>query len=257
MEVTLTQLLEGRSTQIKCKDYCQTRNYVEPFIERVSRFTNDFKIQVKLPDQLTFDLHEGQRQDDTTYNRVSIQAVLPNEVDGCKEVIGMIYGLDVRKPLLKIYRGKINCAHNNLYIFNPAFLNVQFIEPGKSLNYKPIEYLMEQTDDSQLMLNTLKETEWEGIAANIETNLGRWVRSAISSEYDMGYGKIKLSTDTVIKAYSFMFEDTDSPYYVGEGNIVSMFDVYDAFTDLVSNDNGKDILNKCEKTLLLRQILNF
>lgn len=257
MEVTLNQLLEGKATKIKNKDYAPTRSYVEPFLERMSKITNDFRVQVKLPDQVTCTSGEGERHDDITYNRVLIQAVLPNKFDNHQEVIGMVYGLDVRKPLIKIYRGAINCACTNLCIFDPSFLNVQFIEQGKGISYKPVEYLMERESDMQLMLETLHNTEWDGSVQNIESNLGRWIRSALSSEYENGYGKIKLGTDIVIKAYSSMFVDQESPYYIGEGNNVDMFTVYNAFTELISNDNGKDIMNKCEKTILLRQILNF
>ena len=257
MEVTLNQLLEGKATKIKNKDYAPTRSYVEPFLERMSKITNDFRVQVKLPDQVTCTSGEGERHDDITYNRVLIQAVLPNKFDNHQEVIGMVYGLDVRKPLIKIYRGAINCACTNLCIFDPSFLNVQFIEQGKGISYKPVEYLMERESDMQLMLETLHNTEWNGSVQNIESNLGRWIRSALSSEYENGYGKIKLGTDIVIKAYSSMFVDQESPYYIGEGNNVDMFTVYNAFTELISNDNGKDIMNKCEKTILLRQILNF
>ncbi len=257
MEVTLNQLLEGKATRIKNKDYAPTRSYVEPFLERMSKITNDFRVQVKLPDQVTCTSGEGERHDDITYNRVLIQAVLPNKFDNHQEVIGMVYGLDVRKPLIKIYRGAINCACTNLCIFDPSFLNVQFIEQGKGINYKPVEYLMERESEMQLMLETLHNTEWNGSVQNIESNLGRWIRSALLSEYENGYGKIKLGTDIVIKAYSSMFVDQESPYYIGEGNNVDMFTVYNAFTELISNDNGKDIMNKCEKTILLRQILNF
>ena len=257
MEVTLNQLLEGKATRIKNKDYAPTRSYVEPFLERMSKITNDFRVQVKLPDQVTCTSGEGERHDDITYNRVLIQAVLPNKFDNHQEVIGMVYGLDVRKPLIKIYRGAINCACTNLCIFDPSFLNVQFIEQGKGISYKPVEYLMERESDMQLMLETLHSTEWNGSVQNIESNLGRWIRSALLSEYENGYGKIKLGTDIVIKAYSSMFVDQESPYYIGEGNNVDMFTVYNAFTELISNDNGKDIMNKCEKTILLRQILNF
>lgn len=257
MEVTLNQLLEGKATRIKNKDYAPTRSYVEPFLERMSKITNDFRVQVKLPDQVTCTSGEGERHDDITYNRVLIQAVLPNKFDNHQEVIGMVYGLDVRKPLIKIYRGAINCACTNLCIFDPSFLNVQFIEQGKGISYKPVEYLMERESDMQLMLETLHNTEWNGSVQNIESNLGRWIRSALLSEYENGYGKIKLGTDIVIKAYSSMFVDQESPYYIGEGNNVDMFTVYNAFTELISNDNGKDIMNKCEKTILLRQILNF
>lgn len=257
MEVTLNQLLEGKATRIKNKDYAPTRSYVEPFLERMSKITNDFRVQVKLPDQVTCTSGEGERHDDITYNRVLIQAVLPNKFDNHQEVIGMVYGLDVRKPLIKIYRGAINCACTNLCIFDPSFLNVQFIEQGKGISYKPVEYLMERESEMQLMLETLHNTEWDGSVQNIESNLGRWIRSALLSEYENGYGKIKLGTDIVIKAYSSMFVDQESPYYIGEGNNVDMFTVYNAFTELISNDNGKDIMNKCEKTILLRQILNF
>lgn len=257
MEVTLNQLLEGKATRIKNKDYAPTRSYVEPFLERMSKITNDFRVQVKLPDQVTCTSGEGEKHDDITYNRVLIQAVLPNKFDNHQEVIGMVYGLDVRKPLIKIYRGAINCACTNLCIFDPSFLNVQFIEQGKGISYKPVEYLMERESDIQLMLETLHNTEWNGSVQNIESNLGRWIRSALLSEYENGYGKIKLGTDIVIKAYSSMFVDQESPYYIGEGNNVDMFTVYNAFTELISNDNGKDIMNKCEKTILLRQILNF
>ena len=257
MEVTLNQLLEGKATRIKNKDYAPTRSYVEPFLERMSKITNDFRVQVKLPDQVTCTSGEGERHDDITYNRVLIQAVLPNKFDNHQEVIGMVYGLDARKPLIKIYRGAINCACTNLCIFDPSFLNVQFIEQGKGISYKPVEYLMERESDMQLMLETLHNTEWNGSVQNIESNLGRWIRSALLSEYENGYGKIKLGTDIVIKAYSSMFVDQESPYYIGEGNNVDMFTVYNAFTELISNDNGKDIMNKCEKTILLRQILNF
>ena len=258
MEITINALLEGKATKIRNRDYFPTKAYVEPFLERMSKITDDFRVQVKLPDQVTRTVEGEINEDDITYNRVLIQAVLPEAFyENHQEVIGMVYGLDVRKPIFKIYRGAINCACTNLCIFNPSFLNVQFIEPEKGLSYKPVEQLMQQASDMKLMLDGLKETEWLGSPQNIESNLGRWIRSAISSEYDMGYGKIKIGTDTVIKAYSSMFVNDESPYFIGEGNNVNMFDVYNAFTELISNDGGKDIMNKCEKTMLLRQILNF
>lgn len=243
--------------QIKGKDYGTTRAYVTPFLERMSQITNNFKIQVKLPDQLTFDIHDGQREDDTAYSRVLIQAMLPPITENYQEVIGMAYGLDVRKPLLKIYKGLINCANNSLCVFDPQFLRVQYIEPGKALSYRPITELLEREDNTQLMIQTLQNTEWVGSVANIETNLGRWIRAAISSEYDMGYGKIKIGTDTVIKAYGSMFVDNDSPYFVGENNNVDMFTVYNSFTQILTDNISKDVMNYFEKTLLLRQILNF
>ena len=50
----------------------------------------------------------------------------------------------------------------------------------------------------------------------------------------------------------------DSDYYQ-IGTDVNMFDVYNAFTQQITNarDKSKDIINIFEKTLLLRQILQF
>lgn len=259
MEVSIEQLFKGKPTKIRNKDYFPTKAYVEPFLERMSKFTNDFRVQVKLPDQITRTVNGDANIEDITYNRVLIQAVLPEElaIENHKEVIGLVYGLDVRKPVAKIYRGALNMACTNLCVFDPSFLNVQFINPEKGISYRPVELLMEQADDMKTMLDNLKNTEWEGNPQNIESNLGRWIRNAMNCEYNTDYGTIKVGTDVVIKAYSSMFVDNESPYFIGEGNNVDMFTVYNAFTELISNDKGKDLMNKVEKVLLLRNILNF
>ena len=52
-----------------------------------------------------------------------------------------------------------------------------------------------------------------------------------------------------------MFIDAKSPYYISEDvDQVDMFTVYNAFTQIITDDN-KDIVNKAEKTLLLKSIL--
>lgn len=253
MELTIDRLLEGKPTKIKNKDYFPTKGYVEPFLERMSKITNDFRVQVKLPDQST--VTDGEL--DLTYNRVLVQAVLPDNEDNHSSVIGMVYGLDVRKPIVKIYKGLLNHACTNLCVFDPEFLNVQFIEPEKAINFKPVEYLLEREDSTRAMLNNLRDMIWEGTPGNIESNLGRWIRRAIAIDYDNGYGKIKIGTDTVIKAYKSLFAEQDSPYYIGEGKPVDGFTTYNAFTQVFTDSIGKDMMNMCEKTLLLRQILDF
>ena len=45
------------------------------------------------------------------------------------EVIGFLYGLDVRKPVVKIYRGYLNRACTNLCVFDHQWLNIQEIGP--------------------------------------------------------------------------------------------------------------------------------
>lgn len=257
MDLSIDKLIEGKPLIIRNKQYLSTEQYITPFLERMSKFTSDFRIQVKRPDTLSLNKENLDLND--CYTRVLIQAVLPEElaIENHKEVIGLVYGLDVRKPVAKIYRGALNMACTNLCVFDPSFLNVQFINPEKGISYRPVELLMEQADDMKTMLDNLKNTEWEGNPQNIESNLGRWIRNAMNCEYNTDYGTIKVGTDVVIKAYSSMFVDNESPYFIGEGNNVDMFTVYNAFTELISNDKGKDLMNKVEKVLLLRNILNF
>ena len=197
--------------------------------------------------------------DDITYNRVLIQAVMPESCsfDNHDEVIGMVYGLDVRKPVAKIYRGALNRACTNLCVFDPEFLQMQPVNPEEALNYKAVEYLLSQTSDIKLMLENLHNTTWKAEDDLVSLNLGKWQRNAMHMVYNVGYGDVKIGTDLVTKAYSSMFEDPDSSYYIGVGNEVDMFTVYNAFTQLISNDKGKDLMNRAEKTLLLRNILNF
>ena len=110
MKLELSELLKGKATKIKDKEYFQTEAYVTPFLERMQKITNDFRVEVKLPDQITVTKKEDLDFDDVTYNRVWIQAVLPESytVDNHDEVIGMVYGIDTRKPVAKFYRGGLN-----------------------------------------------------------------------------------------------------------------------------------------------------
>ena len=75
MQVELNELLRGKATKIKDKQFYPTAAYVEPFLERMQKYTNEFVYNVKLPDQIT----TVDDTDDITYNRVWVQAVLPEK----------------------------------------------------------------------------------------------------------------------------------------------------------------------------------
>ena len=66
MEITLNALLEGKPTIIREKEYLATKEYIQPFIDEMSKFTKDFIINVQLPDQVTI----SNDNKDITYNRV-------------------------------------------------------------------------------------------------------------------------------------------------------------------------------------------
>lgn len=258
MELTVEEALKGKATRIKNKDYFETKSYLEPFIDRMSKFTNDFRINAVLPDQITKTKTGEINMDDITFNRMWIQAVLPDEFayDNHQEVVGMVYGLDVRKPIVKIYRGALNMACTNLCVFQPEELVVQELEPETPINFKPITTIMEHTCEIKQYLERLDSTVFARDKQSIERELGRWVNNSILKSYDNGYGKVKLATSSILDAYKNLFINEDSDYFINPKDEVSMFTVYNSFTDQICNKD-KDIMNKAEKTLLLKDILEF
>lgn len=260
MDIQLEQLLKGKPTVIKGKNYLPTAGYVEPFIEKMSKITDDFRIHVQLPDQITRTVDNDVNMDDITYNRVYIEAVMPDEMcfDNFDKVVGMVMGLDVRKPIVKFYSGSLNSACTNLCVFNPECLECQLIEPETALNFKPLDRIIALKDETYKLLNVMKKTKFNNSILEQEKHLGKWVRNAMNSTYNNGFQPVKFSVDNAIQAYKMLFVKEDSPYYQIQSE-VDLFDVYGAFTQQITSerDKSKDLINLFEKTLLLRQILEF
>lgn len=248
-EITINELLNGKATIIKNKGYFSTSDYVKPFLEKMKPFTSDFRVKVKLPDQITI----GTSQD-ITYNRVLIEAVMPADESSDKEhdeVIGFIYGLDVRKPIAKIYRGYLNRVCTNLSVFDPKWIEIQEMKPGENLTYN-VKQLMELPNNTTTKLHEMKKVFVD--KKEIHKRLGEWVDGCLRKIHFNGIHSVKLSPSIAIDAYNSLYLDHDSKYFTEETEESSMFDVYNAFTQLITDDT-KDIMNKFEKTLLVNQIL--
>ena len=250
MEITVQELLQGKPTIIKNKEFFQTRNYVEPFLEKMSKITEDFRVQVRTPNQITV----SKDIQDLTYNRVLIQAVLPPQytVDNHSEVVGFLYGIDVRRPVAKIYRGHLNMACMNLTVFNPDWMSVQGLVPGEPLDYSAVKHLQEQSSDFALKLKQLKDTFVD--RKDRREMLGNWVDYSLRESQDYGYGKVKIAVSTAVDAYKQLFIDQESQYYIPEGINPSQYEVYNSFTQIIQDDK-KDILNKFEKTMIINRML--
>lgn len=260
MELTLTELLAGKACRIKNKEYFPTAAYVEPFLERAQRLTSEFRVQVQLPNQITYTSSGDINTEDITYNRVLIEAILPEEYnfnnDPHNAVLGMVYGIDVRKPVVKFFKGQERMSCTNLCVFSPDLLACQDLEGETAIDYKPFDRILEQTDDTAVWLKKIIETEFECNTQNVNESLGKWVRNCIHYNFDNHYGKVKLATSTPIDAYKSLFEKEDSEYYAGmNGGSVSMYQVYNAFTQVLTDGMKKDPFNIFEKTLLLKDIL--
>ncbi len=252
MELTINELLQGKPTIIKDKEYFSTEQYVTPFLERMSKFTDNFIIQAKTPNQISL----TEKEKDVIFNRVWIQAVLPDEYafENHKESISLLYALDTRKPVVKIFRNALNSACLNMCVWNPDFMSVQELEPERPIKYKSLDRLLELTDNTKSILTNLSNTEVPYNTEYINEMLGSWIRKSMNLHYDNGFGKVKLATSSSIDAYKLLYEDDKSQYYVKPGNSTSMFNVYNAHTQVLTNDT-RDIVNKFEKCYLIGRIL--
>ena len=164
----------------------------------------------------------------------------------------MIYALDTRKPLVKFYVGALNMACLNLCVFNPEMLNVAELEPESAINYSFLRNALSLTDETASMLIQLSNMEFKRDA--IFDDLGHWVDNCINAKINTGFGTVKLAESAPIDVYKDLFYDEKSKYYTTDDR-VDGFTVYNAFTDLITQDK-KDLVNKFEKTLLIKDILN-
>ena len=260
-ELSLNELLEGRATRIKGKEYFPTRAYVEPFLERVQKLTSEFRVQVQLPTQITYTESGDINTEDITYNRVLIEGILPDEYkfsdDPHKSVLGMVYGIDVRKPVVKFFKGWERMSCTNMCVFSPQLLSCQDLESETAINFDPLENIIRQTDDTAAWMKKLIESEFNTHVQNVNESLGKWIRNCINYSFNNHYQPVKIACSTPIDAYKALFEKEDSEYYAGldSGNI-SMYQVYNAFTQELTDGMKKDPFNIFEKTLLLKDILD-
>ena len=256
MDLTLEQLLSGKQTRIKNRDYFPTAAYVEPFIERLSKFTDNFVCRGVLPKQITLTKDGDMDLEDQTFNRVWIQAILPDEYPAPNHdnVIGMVYGLDVKRPVFKVYKGALNRACTNLCVFNPELLECQEIEPETPVDFRAVDRILKYTDDSAAMVKKLMNTGFNTDIRLVNEQLGGWVRRCVELSYNTGFGAVKVATSTPVTAFKMLLYKKDSDYYVGERD-ATMYDVYGAFTQVITDNLDRDIMNQAEKTLLIKDIL--
>ncbi len=251
MEITPDLLLKGKPTIIKGKEYLPTADYVGPFLDEMAKFTDKFIVKVQTPTQVT--VTDG--NEDTTYNRVWVQAVMPEKytIDNHAEVYSLLYGLDVRTPVYKVARHYLNQACLNMCVFNPQWLSVTELQEGETFKYS-IKSLMEATNDMEMKLRNMKNTFLDRDPDSIHKLLGEQIEKVMHIEWSNLSGKTKLSVATVVDAFKSVYVDSRSPYYVKDTEECSVFNYYNAYTEIIRD--SKNFFNNVESTLLLNSLFN-
>lgn len=248
MEITLSALLEGKPTIIKDKEFLSTKDYVQPFVDEMKKYTDLFRVNVQLADQISL----SKDSKDYVYNRVWVQAIMPEkcDVNGYSEVYGLVYTLDSRVPVYKVYRAYMDKQTENLYVFDKDWLVVKELKPETRISYG-VKPLMEKTSNFPAKIKKMKGTFLD--SSKMTALLGEMVEKAIIYNYDGVGGKIKLASSDVVKAYTDVCLNSTSHYYVGPTVEGTMHNFYSAVCAQITG--GKDIINRFEKTILVGQII--
>lgn len=128
-EIGIEELLTGKAVQRGNSTFPKTSDLVLPFISKLQDVTKEWKVKVSVPTTLSMEeIQHGEMTEvntDNIFQRVLIQAVLNDEYqlvsnpsDSYSKVIGMVYALDVMKPVIKLYSGGLRDACINLSIFS-------------------------------------------------------------------------------------------------------------------------------------------
>jgi hypothetical protein len=111
------------------------------------------------------------------------------------------------------------------------------------------------TDAIHATLETLSNQEFS--KEDCYTQVGTWIDNCLGSKnsFSTAAGKVKLSETLPVEVYKNLFYNEGSDYYT-ENGIVTGFDVYNCFTDLICNGKKADLVNRFEKTYLVKNIMN-
>ena len=246
MEITIEGLNAGKSTIIKDNKFFETKEYTNPFITELTKFTNKFIVNVQTPDQCTI---TGTSKD-VTYNRVWVQAILPGETE-YKETYNLVYALDTKTPVYKVFRAYKNPTSKNLYAFSNNWLITNEIKSNEKFEYD-IKTLFGQMDNFEVNMRKLKSTFLSPEQKDIQTFLGNLIDKVLLLESTTINGKIKISPTDIIKSYIQVYNDSTSAYYINKTEECSLFNFYDSICSQITN--SKDFINKFEKIMLINNL---
>lgn len=233
-------------------NFLKPDEYIQPFLDNLAE--GDFKGEIKVKTSEEIVNANEDHTKNISYARVNVEAIALDSIKlddngheyELKSIVGMVYALDIGKPLIKVYTGAEVSACTNLMIFNPDFVYQQDLTGNFKSVFDKVETYVKthkiRFDEIIDIINKMKSNLYRPLELN-ET-LGYLLRNV---------HKTKVGINPIIKA-SRMLDDKESIYYVGEGSNYkcSQYNLFNAITHSISNSN--DILDKSTKTVSLAKI---
>ena len=221
------------------------KQYLEPFLKPMLDAGDGYIYRVKVSEPVVNAEDSGAMN--IAYPRVMIEADLGEMIEGFRSVVGMVYALDLQKPILKTYSGYNVSSCINLTIFNSDKLYQQEIlgEYQKVFD-KSREFYESKEKELIDFKETLTKLQTTFLSENtLNQMIGKMVREA---------SKLRLGTTPVIQAAKLL-DDNSSQYYVRpDGKFsCSKFNLYNAVTHSISNSS--DIVDRALKTIQVSNLI--
>ena len=200
MEITIDYLMSGLSTVIKGKQYLSTMRYVNSFVTSMRSLNATFRSFVQSPRQSA--VMNGMTL--SLFNRVWVQACLPDQGSGYRETINLVYALDNATPAYKFFKGWQD-GEDHLVVPGIDYIVVGNIEPESDIpdDFKNI-LDMDFDVESWLM-------KMDAPIKNRTAFFGKVIDNVLSYSVEWTNGmKTKISADNITTAYSRLFKKDGS-----------------------------------------------
>lgn len=236
---------------LKDVEYKSPNELITPFVEKLKPFAEEF---VNRSDSIAKAV-DAKGDANSIYTKISTMCVLKREmpVKDYKQIIGLGYALDVRKPYYKIYGGYLNTRYNSLLMINPDIQHYEIDPDSQEFELSYVDFLLDKTIDLVQCDNAINATI-SGDKLSVVEELGSAIINSLDLSFNFGFGKIKIATSLIIKMYNEIYNNKNSPFSFSPGADCDVYYYYNALSNLIYNNN-KDIINIPEKTLLIRSIL--
>lgn len=219
------------------------RAYLEPFLEELQKANADFTVKAS---GAVRNANDEDKTINTAFGRISVQGKIPGfNYSGSEGTIGIVYALDLQKPLVKVFSGQEVSTCTNMCIWGAEHV-YQFdimgsgMDKAYSMAREYVEKKAEAVELHKKYSEQLLEKRWS--IPEVEAMLGRLLHESMSE---------RLGTSAVIAATRDLFDQKSKYAIIGEET--SGWNVYNAMTDYLSHK--QDIIDMPTKTLLLSKMM--